>query len=224
MWGTETRLWKAGIGRLAGVDEVGRGPLAGPVVAAAVVLPGPADKGHRRAKKALLEIRDSKQLSEAARERYYALIGEHAVAWAVGIQEVADIDRVNILQASLLAMREALGLLEAGGSPVYPDHVLVDGNVKIPGLTVPQDAIVDGDAHTASIAAASIMAKVHRDRLMCELHDQFPAYGFDRNKGYGTAFHLAALTQHGPCAIHRRSFKPVRDALGGVLSGFVPPD
>lgn len=214
MWGTETSLWRSGIGRVAGVDEAGRGPLAGPVVAAAVILPGPADKGHRKAKKALQGIRDSKQLSEAARQKFAQVIREHALAWAVAVQDAAAIDRLNILQASLQAMGKALEDLGADGCSLYPDYVLVDGNRPIPDLPVPQEAIVDGDALCASVAAASVLAKVHRDGLMMELHGRYPVYGFDRHKGYPTAAHLAALAEHGPCDVHRRSYKPVQDALG----------
>lgn len=217
MWEIETRLWKAGIARVAGVDEAGRGPLAGPVVAAAVILPGPADRGHRKARKALAGIRDSKQLTEASRERLAHLIREHALAWAISVRNAAEIDRLNILRASLEAMREALDELARDGCSWHPDHVLVDGNVEIPGLALPQQAIVDGDALSASIAAASILAKVHRDGLMVALHQQYPAYGFDRHKGYPTAAHLAALAALGPCEIHRRSFRPVQEAMSRQL-------
>jgi ribonuclease HII len=218
MWSTEGGLWKRGIGRVAGVDEVGRGPLAGPVVAAAVILPGPADPGHRKVKKALAGIRDSKQLTEGARERYADLVREHAVAFGVGQRDVAAIDSLNILQASLAAMSDALDELTADGCTLAPDFVLVDGNMAIPNLGIEQLPIVDGDALCASIAAASVLAKVHRDKLMVELHATYDAYGFDRNKGYGTPAHLAALAAHGPCPEHRRSFKPVQEALSRHLS------
>ncbi len=211
MWSRETSLWKQGIRRVAGVDEAGRGPLAGPVVAAAVILPARGDPGYRKSRKALDGVRDSKQLSEPARRACAQAIEEHAFAWGIGIRDVAAIDRLNILRASLEAMRDALGHLA-------PDFVLVDGNFQIPGLAVTQDAMVDGDARCVSIAAASILAKVHRDALMRELHERYPAYGFDRHKGYGTASHLEALVTHGPCDEHRRTFKPVRDALSGQLT------
>ena len=218
MWTTEGGLWKRGIGRVAGVDEVGRGPLAGPVVAAAVILPGSADAGHRKVKKALAGIKDSKQLTEAARERYAELVREHAVGFGIGMRDVAEIDSLNILRASLAAMADALEELAGDPCSLAPEFVLVDGNLAIPSIGVEQLPMVGGDARCASIAAASILAKVHRDRLMMELHGRYGAYGFDRNKGYGTPAHLAALAAHGPCPEHRRSFKPVQDALSRQLA------
>ncbi|MBM3266104.1 MAG: ribonuclease HII [Candidatus Sericytochromatia bacterium] len=218
MWTREVALWKYGSRRVAGVDEAGRGPLAGPVVAAAVVLPGRGDRGYRKARKALCDVRDSKQLSEGARDACADAIRAHALAWGVGLCDVAEIDRLNILRASLEAMRRALEELGADGCSLAPDFVLVDGNFPIPDLDVPQEAIVGGDALCVSIAAASILAKVHRDKLMADLHARFPAYGFDRHKGYPTAQHLAALAERGPCEAHRRSFKPVRDLVSGQLT------
>lgn len=198
-----------GFKAIAGVDEVGRGPLAGPVVAAAVILSGGFSHG---------EIRDSKLLSAAQREKLAPLIQQAAVSWALGIVEVEAIDRLNILRASLTAMAEALG-----GLSVAPDCALIDGNQKIPlevfassaaGLVPPaQQTIVKGDQLCLSIAAASIVAKVARDQMMVDFDRQFPGYGFAGHKGYGSAAHLAALRRYGPTPIHRKSFKPVRDLL-----------
>jgi ribonuclease HII len=218
MWSKDTALHARGIRRVAGVDEAGRGPLAGPVVAAAVILPSPRDRGYRMARKALDGVRDSKVLPESARTSLFETIKTHAVAWGLGVRDVGDIDRLNILHASLAAMRDAVESLTAGGVPVAPDFLLVDGKFRIPGLATQQEAVIDGDALCVSIAAASILAKVHRDALMRELHVRYPAYGFDRHKGYGTAAHLAALAEHGPCDAHRRSFKPVRDLLSVQLA------
>jgi ribonuclease HII len=185
-------------GLVAGVDEVGRGPLAGPVVAAAVIL----DDLHP-----VKGLRDSKTLGPATRERLAAEIRAKALCVSVAAASVDEIDRLNILQATLLAMRRAVE-----GLRLTPHHVLVDGN-RLPPLKVPAEAIVKGDAKVAAIAAASIVAKVHRDALLCELHGLHPAYGFADHKGYPTPEHLAALRAHGPCVAHRRSFAPVRDAL-----------
>jgi ribonuclease HII len=183
---------------LCGVDEAGRGPLAGPVVAAAVMLdPGRPIEG----------LRDSKKLSAAARERLADAIRERAAAWCVAEASVAEIDRLNILHATMLAMQRAVaGLARA------PDDVWVDGN-RCPDWTWRSRAVVKGDDKVASIAAASILAKTARDALMCRLHEEFPAYGFARHMGYGTAAHLAALKAHGACPQHRRSFAPVKLVL-----------
>ena len=190
----EAQAWRAGVARVAGVDEVGRGPLAGPVVAAAVVL-DPA----RRVKR----LADSKLLTPERREELYALIHERAIAIGVGIVDHVTIDRVNILRATILAMQEAVA-----GLCVVPDLVITDF-VVLPTLPCPQRNLVDGDARCATVAAASIVAKVTRDRMMLEADKQFPEYGFARHKGYGTADHLAALDRHGACSIHRRSFSGV---------------
>ena len=183
-------------GLIAGVDEVGRGPLAGPVVAAAVIL----DDLHP-----VKGLRDSKALTALARERLATEIRAKALCVSVAEASVEEIDRLNILQATLLAMQRAVERLR-----LPPTIVLVDGN-RLPLLRYPAQAIVKGDATVASIAAASIVAKVHRDALLCELHDVHPAYGFAGHKGYPTAEHLEALRAHGPCVAHRRSFAPVRD-------------
>ncbi|MGB7650749.1 MAG: ribonuclease HII [Gallionella sp.] len=181
-----------------GVDEAGRGPLAGPVSAAAVIL-NPA--------RPIAGLADSKKLSEKKRDLLAPEIREHAVAWAVAYATVSEIDELNILQATLLAMRRAVLALS-----VTPEYVLVDG-LFCPDTGIKSEAIVQGDSKVAAISAASILAKTARDALMLELHEQYPQYGFAGHKGYGTAAHLAALQEHGACAIHRRSFKPVRDVL-----------
>ena len=183
---------------IAGVDEVGRGPLAGPVIAAAVIL-DPA--------RPIADLADSKKLSPARRERLTLDIRANALAWALGRAEVAEIDRLNIFQASLLAMRRAVEAL-----PMTPDRVLVDGK-HCPPLACPCTAIVKGDATVPAISAASILAKVTRDAELRELHDRYPQYDFARHKGYPTAAHLDALRRHGPCPEHRRSFAPVAAVL-----------
>lgn len=183
---------------VAGVDEAGRGPLAGPVAAAAVIL---------RTAIPIAGLRDSKQLTAAHRETLAAEIRALAVAWAVGWADAAEIDRINILQASLLAMQRAVMALA-----MTPQRVLVDGNV-CPRLDCPVEARVQGDRRVAAISAASILAKVERDALMCRMDAEFPHYGFALHKGYPTPAHLQALASHGPCSIHRRSFAPVRRVL-----------
>ena len=186
-------------GLVCGVDEAGRGPLAGPVVAAAVVLDA------RRPP--IFGIDDSKKLSAPRRTVLAEGIRQQALAWAVGQASAAEIDQLNILQASLLAMQRALSAL-VEQYRLHPTLVLVDGN-RCPALAYPAEAVIGGDGKLACIAAASILAKTVRDRLMCELHAAFPAYGFARHKGYPTAQHLAALREHGPSPQHRRSFAPV---------------
>jgi len=184
-----------GPGLLAGVDEAGRGPLAGPVVAAAVML----DELHP-----IRGLADSKTLSPRRRERLFDEIRAKALCCCVAEASAQEIDQLNILQATLLAMRRAVD-----GLRLRPHRVLVDGN-RLPVLAMPAQAIVKGDAKVQAIAAASILAKVHRDRLCLELHERYPQYGFAAHKGYPTAEHLLALRTHGPCAEHRRSFAPVR--------------
>ncbi len=188
----ENRWRRRGFLRVAGVDEVGRGCLAGPVVAAAVIL----DPARR-----VPGLRDSKLLSASQRDRLQELIVERAEAWAIGEASVDEIDRINIHKASLEAMRRAVGAL-----PAVPDVVLVDG-FRIPGLTLPQEAIVHGDARAAAIAAASIIAKVTRDRMMLDLHALDGRYGFDRHKGYATPEHLGAVGRFGYSPWHRRTFR-----------------
>lgn len=187
---------------IAGVDEVGRGPLAGPVVAAAVIL-DPA--------RPIAGLADSKTLSPLRREQLAVEIRAKALAWALGRAEVAEIDRLNILQASLLAMQRAIAALS-----IVPDQALVDGN-RCPLLACPCRAIVRGDATVPAISAASILAKVARDAEMGELHERYPRYGFAQHKGYPTAAHRDALRRFGPCPEHRRSFAPVAAALSTDL-------
>ena len=189
----EKKAWECGAVRVAGVDEVGRGSLFGPVVAAAVIL----DPAYR-----VRGLRDSKLLDAERREVLAQRIREHAIAWAIAAVDAARIDQINIYQASRVAMREAvLHLMPAA------DHVLVDA-VKI-DCELPQKAIIHGDALSASIAAASILAKVERDRMMCDWDAIFPVYGLASHKGYSTPRHLAALREHGPSPLHRQSFAPV---------------
>lgn len=201
----EAEFYARGFVYIAGLDEVGRGPLAGPVVAAAVVMP----RGFAND-----EIKDSKLLSLKQREKLAPLICGSAESWAIGVVEVADIDRINILRASLLAMVKALDSLAT-----QPDCLLIDGNQPIPAelfgkraVSRYQKTIVKGDQLCLSIAAASIIAKVARDAMMVEFDKQFPEYGFAGHKGYGSAAHLEALRRYGPSPIHRLSYKPVREA------------
>ena len=185
-------------GLIAGVDEAGRGPLAGPVLAAAVIL----DDLHR-----IAGLADSKVLSPRRREKLFDQIRAHALCVSVGQASVEEIDALNILQATLLAMRRAVE-----GLRLPPHRVLVDGN-RLPVLSMPARAIVKGDATVPAISAASIIAKVERDRLCAGLHERWPQYGFEGHKGYPTAEHLKALRTHGACPAHRRSFGPVRAVL-----------
>ena len=184
--------------RVAGVDEAGRGPLAGPVVAAAVILD---------ATRPIRGLRDSKQLTAERREELAAQIRDRALAWAVAYADHEEIDRINILQASLLAMSRAVAALA-----IEPHEVQVDGN-QCPVVKQPVTAIVKGDSKVRAISAASILAKVERDAAMRRMHQLYPQYGFDAHKGYPTPAHLEALKQHGVCPIHRRSFAPVREHL-----------
>lgn len=183
---------------VCGVDEVGRGPLAGPVVAAAVILDP---------ERPIEGLADSKKLSEKKRERLFPKICDRALAWSIGRAEVAEIDQINILQASLLAMQRAVE-----GLALRPEHALVDGN-RLPVLECPAEAIVQGDATVECISAASIVAKVTRDREMIELDQRYPGYGLAKHKGYPTKFHMEALRALGVTQIHRRSFGPVKRLL-----------
>lgn len=191
----ERALWAQGLRYVAGLDEVGRGPLAGPVVVAAVVFP-PGQRFIRG-------LRDSKELTPKQRERLGLLIRRAAAGWAVAAASVKEIDRVNIRRATALAFRRALARL-----PLPVDYILLDG-IAVPELGRPHEAIVDGDACCHSIAAASVLAKLVRDRLMARLAPRYPAFHWDANKGYGTADHLAALEAGGPTPHHRKSFTPV---------------
>jgi len=195
LYAQERAAWTRGIA-IAGVDEVGRGPLAGPVVAAAVILDptGPIEG-----------LRDSKLLTAAARRRLARLIRQRALAWGIGRAGPRRIESLNILGATWHAMRAALA-----GLAVPPGLILVDGHLHIPGLACPQRAIVAGDRRSASVAAASILAKVARDALMVRADVRYPGYGFRLHKGYATAAHVEALTRLGPCPLHRRSFRRVR--------------
>jgi len=196
----ERQLWRQGVQLIAGVDEAGIGPLAGPVVAAAVILP----RGYR-----LRGLNDSKKIgSEKKREDLAACIRRDAIAWALGRAEVREIDLYNIYHAGLLAMRRAVDAL-----PFPPDHLLVDAR-RIPACAIPQQGIIHGDALSASIAAASIIAKTNRDAQMRELDSLYPGYGFASHKGYPTAEHLRILKQRGVLPVHRRTFAPVRALLG----------
>ncbi len=204
----ELRCEAQGTARVAGIDEAGRGPLAGPVVAAIAVIDRTA------ARRGLLKlIDDSKKLALADREAAYeAMVASGIVQFAVAEATVEEIDRINILQATFLAMRRALEALAH-----QPDVVLIDGNQLPPGLACRAETIVEGDAHSYSIAAASIFAKVTRDRTMARLAEAFPGYGWERNRGYGSAQHLAALQSLGPTPHHRRSFAPVRARYAGTV-------
>jgi ribonuclease HII len=197
----ESELWERGLALVAGVDEAGMAPLAGPVVAGACVLP--ADYRPRG-------IDDSKQLDRAQRERLAEDIRRNAVCWAVARAEVEEIDSLNIYRAGLLALTRAVKALAT-----CPEHLLVDAR-KLRELPIPQTSIIHGDALSLTIAAASILAKTARDALMAELDLVYPGYGFARHKGYATAEHFDALNRLGACSIHRRSFQPVREALGLV--------
>ncbi len=201
----ERQAWQRGYRRVAGIDEAGRGPLAGPVIAAAVVF----DRAFLESEidRSLAGLTDSKQLSRAKRELFYDLLmGSSSVEASVGSADSLEIDRLNILRATHAVMARAVAALA-----VPPDHSLVDG-LPVPGLPCSSTAIVRGDALSISIAAASVVAKVTRDRIMREAGTAYPEYGFADHKGYGTKAHMKALLEHGPCPIHRRSFQPVRDA------------
>lgn len=197
----ELEARRCGYRRIAGLDEAGRGPLAGPVVAAAVVLP---------TRCRLIGCDDSKQLSDSEREALYAMITERAIGIGIGSATETEIDRLNILEATRLAMRRAVEVL----SPA-PDCLLIDA-VSLSGFSIPFRSIIKGDALSLSIAAASIVAKVTRDRLMAEYHRVYPHYNFLSHKGYGTEEHLRALADYGPCAIHRRTFAPVAQIMDGM--------
>ncbi len=206
----EVALLSQGYSFIAGVDEAGRGSLAGPVVAAAVILPlGIPFRFDPDECLACFEgVRDSKQLTARERDRLFEVITQHAVAVGVGIGSVEMIDERNILQATKYAMREALAQLT-----IPPQALLLDA-IHLPGIELLQRSIIKGDALCLSIAAASIIAKVTRDRMMIQMHEHFPAYGFAQHKGYGTEYHLVALREHGATPHHRRSFAPVRELFG----------
>ena len=194
----EKQTWHQGVQLVAGVDEAGRGPLAGPVVAGAVIL---------RQEDPIPDAKDSKQLSPSKRETLFFEIQKRALALGIGVSYTEEIDEINILQASLLAMFRAVSSLS-----VAPEFVLIDGNCPVPGLAR-QKTIVKGDARSASISAASIVAKVIRDWMMDEFHHHYPKYDFATNKGYATAAHRRSIARHGPCPIHRKTFKGVREHI-----------
>ena len=190
-WEFEEKAWQNGYSAVCGVDEAGRGPLAGPVCAAAVILPaGIVIDG----------LNDSKKLTEKKREALFDVITENAISWSVSLVDETVIDEINILQATYRAMQQAVE-----GLPRPADFVYVDGN-RSEGLSLPHECVVSGDARIPSIAAASIIVKVTRDRLMRDFAVRYPAYGFEKHKGYGSRAHYAALLEHGPCPIHRRTF------------------
>ncbi len=217
----ERKLWKQGYRFVACIDEAGRGPLAGPVVAAAVILP-------RYPRPGLGKLRDSKKLSAKRREEIYTKVIHHpGIQWGIGIVSEKVIDKINIFQATKLAMQKAVLELDkkikAGvfsknphntnlcysKEMYYIDFLIVDGNMELEKIQIPQKAIVKGDEKVFSCALASVMAKVTRDKMMVRYHKKYPQYGFDRHKGYGTRLHVARLKRYGPCPIHRRSFAPV---------------
>ncbi|RJP80776.1 MAG: ribonuclease HII [Desulfobacteraceae bacterium] len=198
IWIFEKTAWSNGFTKIAGVDEVGRGPLAGPVVSASVILPASFPES---------DITDSKKLSPRKREALFLHICDHATAIGIGIIDSAEIDRVNILQASLLSMALAVNNLS-----VSPDYLLIDGIFPI-SSELPQQTIVKGDSLSISIASASIVAKVIRDRLMEKYHRQYPLFAFDKHKGYPTKCHREAIRNHGNCPIHRKTFKGVKEQV-----------
>jgi len=208
----ERELWATGMTRVAGVDEAGRGPLAGPVVAAVVIFE--PQWIQEMAKESLSGLNDSKQLTEQKREHYFSILTQSPqIRFGISIVEAAEIDRMNILQATHQAMNRALEKLRPS-----PQHVLVDGR-PVRSIIPPSTAIVQGDSKSYSIAAASVLAKVTRDRLMLEYDREFPGYGFAGHKGYGTAQHLAAIEKLGPCRIHRMTFAPLKKDEPYLFSG-----
>lgn len=190
----ERKYYQQGMKLIAGIDEVGRGPLAGPVVAAAVVLPADIY---------LPGINDSKEMSKATREHFYHLIKQEAICYSIGIVDNNEIDRINIYQATITAMKQAIDKLNPA-----PDHLLIDA-MPLKNIPFTTESIIKGDQKSISIAAASILAKVTRDQMMLELHQQYPGYYFDKNQGYGTKQHIEALEKYGITPIHRKSFAPI---------------
>ncbi|MCK4540045.1 ribonuclease HII [Candidatus Parcubacteria bacterium] len=195
----EKTFFQKGAKFIGGIDEAGRGPLAGPVVAACVVL-----DANFKINKEIQEIKDSKKISASKREKLTDVIFESFIEVGIGLCDHTTIDRINILQATFLAMKKAIGALKQ-----KPDFILLDGKFPIPDISIRQKAIINGDNLALSIAAASIAAKVKRDEIMLELHEKYPQYGFDKHKGYGTKLHMEALQKYGHCLVHRKSFKPV---------------
>lgn len=200
-YSTEERILSNGFLQLGAIDEAGRGPLAGPVVAACVLCrPG------LKITPEMEKIKDSKKLTPKKREELFQVINDIFPEIGVGISAVETIDRVNVLQATFLAMKKAIGALRN-----KPDFLVIDGNFPIPNISIQQKPIIKGDSLVFSIAAASIIAKVTRDRIMMENHEKYPEYGFDKHKGYGTKVHLEMIQKHGFCSIHRKSFSPIKE-------------
>ncbi|OGF31045.1 ribonuclease HII [Candidatus Falkowbacteria bacterium RIFCSPLOWO2_12_FULL_45_13] len=195
----EKEIFRQGYGVIGALDEAGRGPLAGPVVVACVII-----KANFSINNQLKEVNDSKKLTAAKRELLFDIIKRHFIEIGVGVSDHRTIDRINILQATFLAMKKAVGSIKN-----KPSFLLIDGPIKLPNCSTPQQAFVKGDEKIFTIAAASIMAKVARDRIMLEMDKLYPNYGFSRHKGYGTKDHLEKLKQYGPCPIHRLSFRRV---------------
>ncbi|MEJ2154561.1 MAG: ribonuclease HII [Desulfobacteraceae bacterium] len=208
LWAFEKALTAEGYSKIAGIDEAGRGPLAGPVVSAAVILSHDFDAEG---------VIDSKKLTARRRKALYGHIYAHATAVGIGIVDAVEIDRINILQATKLAMAMAVANLAP-----RPDFLVIDGNFEIP-YDLPQKPIVKGDSRSVSIAAASIVAKESRDHLMRRYHEDYPHFGFDRHKGYPTKRHKAAIAAHGPCLIHRRTFRGVSEHIDGIPPVFGAP-
>ena len=198
----ESALWKAGLSGIAGIDEAGRGSLAGPVTAAAVILPADKDIAS-----SLTGIKDSKQLTAKERNEARERIEAISLAWAVGWAENSEIDEIGIAPATRLAVWRALEKINPA-----PDHLLVDF-ITLPDITIPQTRLVKGDARSLSIAAASILAKTHRDEVMIANANIYPGFGFEKNKGYATVFHREAIQSRGPCPLHRMSFAPIRNTI-----------
>lgn len=198
----EEELIKKGYKAIAGVDEAGRGPLAGPVAAGAVIFDDDQDLIRELI---VLGVRDSKEISEKKREKLYDFIAASARCWAVDIVSEDVIDEINILAATKLAMKNAICKLSC-----QPDFILIDGNATLSDLPLDQAAVPGADARILSVSAASIMAKVTRDRILCQLDDRYPGYGFAQHKGYGTKSHIEALCKLGPCPVHRKSFEPIK--------------
>lgn len=207
----EKIFFKDGYKLIGGIDEAGRGPLAGPVVAACVIMKPDFELKNEKLKL----VKDSKKLTAKKREELFEIIFTELYEVGIGITDHITIDKINILQASFLAMKKALGSLKS-----KPDFLMVDGNQPIPNLTLKQTAIIKGDEKIFSIAAASIIAKVTRDRIMSDWHEKFPQYDFFRHKGYGTRAHLSALEKYGPCPIHRLSFTPVKDCRKNLVKAY----
>ncbi len=205
--GIEKRIFSQGYNIIGAIDEAGRGPLAGPVVAACAIIKPDFEINNEK----LGLVKDSKKLTEKKREELFDIINNEFFEVGVGISDHDTIDRVNILQATFLAMKKAIGALKN-----KPDYLILDGKFPIPNITTGQKPIIKGDNSVFSIAAASIIAKVTRDRIMKEMNEKFPAYCFDKHKGYGTKLHMELLKKHGPCIIHRKSFAPVKRLLSKV--------